>query len=168
LYEPCGTTCCPLLTQQCRNGACCTPCGSGCCPSLTHECRNDTCCKQVGVACRGNAQCCSGLCQNGRCKAHTCVDTDDCRSGEQCCQGKCVPCPQNGQCFADGTCGCPGVWCPPSENFDEGSCCVGCSTGCCPTAGAVGACICCTGSCDPLQDCGGFGPGTPAKPWPQQ
>lgn len=168
LYEPCGSTCCNPLTQECRNGVCCTPCGSACCNPLTQECRNGTCCKQEGVACSRGSQCCSGLCKDGRCKARTCQGDFDCNgvNGDKCCQGKCAPCPVHGECMDDGACGCPGrEWCPPGEGslYPNGWCkSPTCSTGataCCSSSGSV--------VCSTTFTCAEMGM-TPAKPWPQQ
>lgn len=168
IYEQCGSACCNPLTEECRNGVCCTPCGSACCNSLTQECRNGVCCKQEGVACSRGSQCCSGLCKDGRCKARPCQHDFDCPlfadAQDKCCQGKCVSCPSGGtrQCFPDGTCGCSGPWCPPSENFPTGHCCptwCGSPGGCCGIGQYEGHCVCNTGT-------GCVGP--PAKPWPER
>ena len=145
-YDPCGLQCCSVQ-QMCRN--------------------NTTCCTLNSKACSRHAQCCSGICRDGRCKPQTCQFHGDCRGypGEHCCQGKCVLCPAGGTCI-DNVCGCTGYWCPAGSIHPQGQCCGGLrpdQKACCWVGGSNdGACY----YADATQGCP---PNTvPAKRGPEQ
>jgi hypothetical protein len=148
-----GTDCC---TGACVNGACsaaqCVSIGQPC-PSSGNACCTDTCvagkcapigagtdggavgaCTTAGNSCTGNAECCSGLCTNGKCNIASsyCIQNGDiCFTGADCCGGVCqspdsspVSATNPGTCTTIGTsCGVDGTLCDPAK--------VGCSAGCC-------------------------------------
>lgn len=105
-----GGVCCPELGSGCGGG-----CGSGescvcggCCPGIGSACvpdagaccagldceglavdggRADRCCAREGLACAGDADCCSGLCEGGQC---VCAGSDaGCAASADCCSGNC-------------------------------------------------------------------------------
>lgn len=117
----------------------------------------------AGASCTKPLECCSNLCEGGKCVATASVCTsngDACTTGTQCCSATCT----GGKCQGNATCQGPGATC--AKGFD---CCAGtCNGGKCvapPATGdggtAAGACLvpeadctasasCCSGRCEPV------------------
>jgi hypothetical protein len=125
--ECCSGNCCDGFccapNQTCQNGECvCNdpwePCDLSCCNPLTQECRNGACCSSEGVRCSRDSQCCSGVCKDGQCdpppcqsKGGACSHSSDCCDEEYPCYGEC----------------CGSVCCAPCEhcyNPDVQLCCL--------------------------------------------
>ncbi len=128
LGEPNSDQNCGGCGNVCANGATCQPDGSN----------GYWCCLANELACEGNNQCCSGICDGETCVACRPL-TSACGSDEECCSGSC----EDGYC-ADSTC----------IGLNE----TGCTAAlvCCDNLYCEGGSRCCVprgGNCSSTSDC---------------
>jgi hypothetical protein len=167
-----GASCGGIMEPCCSGGIGCTAPGAGCVSGTCHRCGGDgeACCDTFDFAgetrCSPRFLCSQRLTENpGTCSACGGAGQSCCRGGNPCAAGLGCARPRD-QPAVCSTCGAPGAACCPGGGCQDGSTCVGATSGegtCRPCGGtgqpccrgtSCGAGLRCASTCEP---CGGAG-----------
>lgn len=100
---PAGATCCPSLTQYCKDGGAC--CGGGKCAPTQAQCTGSSCPsgkKKCDDGCISSSATCCNAGDNTFCKSGVCCpNSDKCGDSIAACSGGTTPPPTGGTCSCD-------------------------------------------------------------------